>query len=733
MTAWKYIPILSCLFLASSGWSAVSTNGLIVNLDAADNPGHGSGRWDNLGSLGGHLLPPNAGQMPVLMTDTNASYYSSPANQVWGREPSVGTEPAIHIEDWSFECWIRRIGNGSGEHQILGMRNTPAADNDQRIELTFQDTTSDSLLLRMKGQNAPGGNTTYVFNNVATVPIGDWVQLVFSFNDATDQLKTYVNGAPQQTLTAPVSIDFDPSREMKRLSLFVAFAPESGRHFNGHINVFRLYDRVLTDTEVDDNFQAGISIDPVDPPDPDPGSWIAELVDTNVTPGTVVNIQGPPSTARDTDTTGNSIALAQPLLDSRKAIPGGAFETAEANWMTTQNPTAGLATISSLVQQNYDNLISTNVHTPIITQVDFQYFTYIYPTGYFNNGAPVTVRSRRFTIFGTDQFGAARTLVGYYVNYDKLDPDDRSVIFQINGHFGSSPSRLGLGLHSFGGLFGAALGKIAMQGYPLITYDDHDVGESSGSTGTENGLYRTLANLETMDHAILEHFGHVDGMGLSGGTERLYHFLFFHECQLSSAYLGGFAVPIWTQMDTAARTGGPFGSNQDTDNVDFQNNFQWADMALVGINKGIPMTMTHNAYEGGRSKYGFFVEMRPALLGYVGQETFEIRGGDLNGDGNSESGRWLSHEYDLVDFFDWIEKIQFLRTPGPQLEMLQPGRVGWLSKTDRIYQVQYSDSLVTPVWINLGNPVAGDGTSQEIVDSALSAPNRIYRILSSRI
>jgi hypothetical protein len=115
-----------------------------------------------------------------------------------------------------------------------------------------------------------------------------------------------------------------------------------------------------------------------------------------------------------------------------------------------------------------------------------------------------------------------------------------------------------------------------MQGYPLITYDDHDVGVSSGATGTENGLYRTLANLEMMDHAVLVHFDHVDGMGLSGGTERLYHLLLFHECVLSSAYLGGWAVSPWNKMDTAARTGGPFGTNPDTDNVPFQNNFQLA-------------------------------------------------------------------------------------------------------------------------------------------------------------
>lgn len=102
-----------------------------------------------------------------------------------------------------------------------------------------------------------------------------------------------------------------------------------------------------------------------------------------------------------------------------------------------------------------------------------------------------------------------------------------------------------MGIEKRGGYSGVALGKLMLQGLPLITFDDHDVGESSDATGKENGQYRTLANLRMMDDALLVHFSRVDAIGISGGCERLYHFMMFHRCPIATAYLGGFFRPPW--------------------------------------------------------------------------------------------------------------------------------------------------------------------------------------------
>jgi hypothetical protein len=158
--------------------------------------------------------------------------------------------------------------------------------------------------------------------------------------------------------------------------------------------------------------------------------------------------------------------------------------------------------------------------------------------------------------------------------------------------------------------------------------------------------------MRMVDDALLVHFDRVDGMGLSGGCERLYHFLLLHQCKLKSAYLAGLFNSPWMGIDTADRSGGPFRSNQDTDNEVFQGNFQWADLALVGIAQGIDVAFAHATYEGGTGKNCFFGEMLPALRQYT--RKFEIRGDDRNGDGVADYGPGLAHEYNLPDYLEFL-------------------------------------------------------------------------------
>ena len=710
-------PPLVALFLTAlfhvNDARGLTTNGLLVDLDAA-NPGSTTGRWENLAPLGGYLSA-NA-PVPAQRADVAATYFAHTAGSTWGVTPAEGNEPALHIEDWALELWLRRYWNGADEHQIAGLRKT--SDHAQRVHVRFADSTSSSVTVEIKG-NADADGT--FFTNVVDIPVASgWMQFLLTFDDASDVLCAYTNGALHGMHTAAAPIDMDPGQEMKRTSLFASYALEGWRGLNGAISRCRVYDRVLSPAEVADNYASGntpgISIPGAD-----------TLLDPTVTTGTVVNIPAPPSTLRDKETVANSLESVRSLMESRKAIAGGAFQTAQANWMTTQHPDADGATIAALVRQHYADLVGRHVHPPSLYGTEVEHLTLVYPVNYFfTNPVPVTVHTRRLTIRAYDAFGDPRHLVAYYANYDRLPEHDGRVIFQINGHFGTNPSRQGLGIENYGGYSGAALGKIAMQGYPLITYDDHNVGESSGGTSKENGLYQTLANLVMMDDAVMELFAFVDGTGLSGGTERLYHYLLLHDSNLCSAYLGGFATPIWTRMDTAARTGGPFGSDGDTDNEIFQNNFQWADMALAGLDKGMPMAMTHNAYEGGISKHGYFEAIVPALLNHVEPYRFETRGGDRNGDGMSETGRWLAHEYDLVDFFAFMRKVRSGAPAWPLIGLQTPRQIYWYTESNATYQVQWRASLTEGSWQDLGSPVSGEENVLRVTDPD-PTPRRFYR------
>ena len=377
-----------------------------------------------------------------------------------------------------------------------------------------------------------------------------------------------------------------------------------------------------------------------------------ESLDRKITEGTTIRIEGPPSKLRDTDKRENSAAAGERVLEPRRALPAGVYQEVRKNWLMTQHSDASRAGMVTAIRKRYGDLILPHVTRPNVTHIDVEHQTLIYPPMYYGNSDSVSVPAKRLTIHALDEQNRPRHLVAYYVNYDKTGPHKPDVVFQVNGHFGRNPSRLGLGIEAQGGYSGAALGKLAIAGIPLITYDDHDIGESSPAEGDENGLYRTLSNLAMMDDSLLVHFEHVDVLGLSGGTERLYHFSMFHRANIRSAYFAGYFTPLWIYLDNRDRTGGPFGYNSDTYNETFQSFFQWADLVLVAIDHIPHVAMANNTYEGGISKSGFVNEMLPALRKFTNR--FQVRGDDSDCDGKSNTRKNLSHEYDLEDYLQFL-------------------------------------------------------------------------------
>lgn len=391
------------------------------------------------------------------------------------------------------------------------------------------------------------------------------------------------------------------------------------------------------------------------PPENDSLVGLRAALTPVVTPGKTIVIEGPPSEVRDTDTE-NSVDSVKERFDTLRNDPTGIYQEVHKNFLTTRYAAADLDTFAGHAHERYEKLILRHVPSPQLTKIESEHFTLVYPPGYSGNKQAVSVPTRRITIHAVDRFGDARHLVAYFANYDKVDPQQASVVFQINGHYGHNPCRLGLGIEDRGSYSGGALGKFALRGIPLISYDDHDVGESSPATGKENGQYRTLANMRMMDDALLVHFKQVDGIGISGGCERLYHFLMFHRCRLATAYLSGMFRPAWYDLYHWRTTGGKRGVDHDTFNEEFYANFQWADLVLVGIQRKVNIRVASMTYEGASGKQGLVVEMLPAIRHYT--DRISVGGDDRDGDGVSDDGRNLSHEYDIADYTEFLANSQ---------------------------------------------------------------------------
>jgi hypothetical protein len=43
---------------------------------------------------------------------------------------------------------------------------------------------------------------------------------------------------------------------------------------------------------------------------------------------------------------------------------------------------------------------------------------------------------------------------------------------------------------------------------------------------------------------------------------------------------------------------------------------EFVDLAAIGLDRGVRLAFTHNAFERGKSKYGYFVEIRPRVECY---------------------------------------------------------------------------------------------------------------------
>ena len=87
--------------------------------------------------------------------------------------------------------------------------------------------------------------------------------------------------------------------------------------------------------------------------------------------------------------------------------------------------------------------------------------------------------------------------------------------------------------------------------------------------------------------------------------------------------------------------------DRDTFNEVFYKNFQWADLVLVSIQRGVNIRLATMAYDAASDKQGLVVEMMPTIRHYT--DRISVGGDDRDGD-----GRNLSHEYDIADYTEFL-------------------------------------------------------------------------------
>ena len=265
MISTKVAAILSAGFLLAI--LSPSTLGFvsdpILYLDASDNSAHPNG-WINSGTAGGQI--PRRGKTPNL--EPNAGPDGDPAYAADEVGQSFGTEGGLSLffEDWTIEIWMKREGPaiGGGEHQFFGMADGPWPFK-QAIILRFDNLNGgpDSGKVRLLLISADGGGVDKGKHFFPGVDIGAkrWHHVAFTFNNSTRTLRSYLDG--RRTDSEKTEQDYNAKTRMQRIAIFRSdVGDRDDRVLNGAISLVRLYDKVLNDDEIRENFNHPRAVDP---------------------------------------------------------------------------------------------------------------------------------------------------------------------------------------------------------------------------------------------------------------------------------------------------------------------------------------------------------------------------------------------------------------------------------------------------------------------------------------
>lgn len=93
-----------------------------------------------------------------------------------------------------------------------------------------------------------------------------------------------------------------------------------------------------------------------------------------------------------------------------------------------------------------------------------------------------------------------------------------------------------------------------------------------------------------------------------------------------------------------------------------------------------------------------------------------------------QAGKWNDvAENQAPDYYAIAEVIPGIAAP---VSIYKAVEIAWTTQTTKSYQIQWSSSLSTNDWFNLGSSIQGTGSTNYYFDSARGADKRFYRVLT---
>jgi hypothetical protein len=258
----KVVSIFGMLFILATICTVALADpvpGALLYLDARDNPAHDKA-WTNLGTVGGELS--GAGKPPVLEEgtiaipalgiDTISKFYThEKSGQCWGDQ---GDNLKLFLEYWTIEFLFKINGDShknSPRNQFVGFQPKKLR-GENAIRLTFQSDIGE-----LWGQ----------FNNVQAAlrpnkgleeGVWTWMTLL-----SGDTIKILHEGKIKNLL--PGARKFNKETPIEVVIIGANSYGERDQTFNGSVALVRIYDRVLSKDEINQNITAWTEWRSVDP------------------------------------------------------------------------------------------------------------------------------------------------------------------------------------------------------------------------------------------------------------------------------------------------------------------------------------------------------------------------------------------------------------------------------------------------------------------------------------
>ena len=152
----------------------------------------------------------------------------------------------LDVGDWSFggdftfAAWVRVDYTNIGNMSLMGLSNGSTID-----DLMLRQTNTGQAHVRLL--DTAGGTEEYISNPFYTA--GQWTHLLVTMIDGGangSTVKLYKDGSLFQTSAA----DLSPPLEKTRTEQFIGRSTSDLKYFQGDLDDLRLYDVVLTDSEI---------------------------------------------------------------------------------------------------------------------------------------------------------------------------------------------------------------------------------------------------------------------------------------------------------------------------------------------------------------------------------------------------------------------------------------------------------------------------------------------------